>query len=247
MIGVCEIYSCLQAEGKYTGVPHILIRTTGCPMRCSFGGSLCDSWYTSWVPEKGDITEDQIYEFYANNDDIRYTMITGGEPTFRPELLVKLVDIAKKFNHFVTIETAGIKYVQTNADFISVSPKLKSSVPKMHSKHILGGKEVIVTPQMVKRHEELRLNLFEMRDMITSHPDYQIKPVISNIEEDIAEIEELLSFLNVPKDKVYLMPAGSTPEELSLIRKDLIEFCIKERYNYTDRIHIVAFGNERYR
>ena len=25
-----EIYTCLQGEGKYMGVPHILIRVTGC-------------------------------------------------------------------------------------------------------------------------------------------------------------------------------------------------------------------------
>ncbi len=244
---VIELYSAIQAEGKYTGIPHIIVRTTGCPMRCSFGNSICDSWYTSWIPEKAKITEDKIYEFYANNFHIKYTMITGGEPTMHPDILNLLVNIAKKFDHFVTIETAGIFFVKTNADFISISPKLKSSVPKIHSKHILGGKEIEVTSQMVKRHEDLRLNLREMKDMVYNHLDYQIKPVISNIEKDIPEIEELIDFLGVPRSKVYLMPAGSTSEELKLIRKDLIEFCVKEGYNYTDRIHIVAFGNERYR
>lgn len=242
---VVELYSALQAEGKYTGIPHIIIRTTGCPMRCSFGDSICDSWYTSWLPEKGKITEEQIYEFYEKNNHIRYTMITGGEPTNNEDILNTLIKIAKGFNHFITIETAGIKFVQTDADFISVSPKLRSSVPKLYSMQVLNNKKIIVTEDMIKRHELYRKDYFQTLQMIFSHPDYQIKPVVSNIENDIKEIELLLKRLNVPKNKVYLMPAGSTSEELKLIRKDLMEYCIKEGYNYTDRIHIVAYENQR--
>lgn len=246
-INVLELYSAIQAEGKYTGIPHIIIRTTGCPMRCSFGGSICDSWYTSYLPEKGKISVEDIYEFYSNNSHITHTMITGGEPTMNADVLNTLVNIAKKFGHFVTIETAGVYFVKTNADFISISPKLSSSVPELNDKLVLNNKELIITQNMINRHEKLRLNYSEIIDMIDFHPDYQIKPVISDINNDMIEVEELLKKLKVPKNKVCLMPAGATRSELSAIRKDLIEFCVKEGYNYTDRIHIVAFNNERYR
>jgi len=29
-------YVCLQGEGKYIGIPHILVRMTGCDLRCVF-------------------------------------------------------------------------------------------------------------------------------------------------------------------------------------------------------------------
>ena len=33
---ISEAYLCLQGEGKYAGIPHILVRTLGCRGRCSF-------------------------------------------------------------------------------------------------------------------------------------------------------------------------------------------------------------------
>jgi len=239
-----ELYTCIQAEGKFTGVPHILIRMSGCPMRCAFGNSLCDTPYSSWVPEKGEITEEDIYAIYTSNPHIAYTMISGGEPFFNEEVLHHLINIAKKFNHYVTIETAGIKYVETNADFISLSPKLQSSVPNLKD-YTIEGKVVNVSEAMIYRHETLRRNYDEMSDLIHFHPNYQIKPVISNIEKDMEEVRQLLFYIDADPKKVYLMPAGTTNEELQQIRPSLIEFCVREGYNYTDRIHVVAYGTKR--
>ena len=42
IIPINEIYTCLQGEGKLTGVPHILVRVTGCRLRCQFSNSFCD-------------------------------------------------------------------------------------------------------------------------------------------------------------------------------------------------------------
>ena len=39
-----ETYTCLQGEGKYMGIPHILIRVTGCRLRCQFSNSFCDEY-----------------------------------------------------------------------------------------------------------------------------------------------------------------------------------------------------------
>ena len=38
-----EAYTCLQGEGKYMGIPHILLRVTGCRLRCQFANSFCDT------------------------------------------------------------------------------------------------------------------------------------------------------------------------------------------------------------
>ena len=46
-----EAYTCLQGEGKYMGIPHILLRVTGCRLRCQFSNSFCDTPYDSWKPE----------------------------------------------------------------------------------------------------------------------------------------------------------------------------------------------------
>ena len=90
IIPINEIYTCLQGEGKLTGVPHILIRVTGCRLRCQFSNSFCDTPYSSWSPEKGKFTYDDIDQFYTDNSHIKHTMITGGGPTLHRELLVDL-------------------------------------------------------------------------------------------------------------------------------------------------------------
>ena len=64
MIPINEMYTCLQGEGKLMGVPHILIRVTGCRLRCQFADSFCDTPYSSWKPEKGRFTYDDVRDFY---------------------------------------------------------------------------------------------------------------------------------------------------------------------------------------
>ena len=76
-----EAYTCLQGEGKYMGIPHILLRVTGCRLRCQFHDSFCDTPYASWAPEKGKYTLNDVIEFYEKNTHIKHTMITGGGPT----------------------------------------------------------------------------------------------------------------------------------------------------------------------
>ena len=131
-----ETYTCLQGEGKYIGIPHILIRVTGCRLRCQFSESFCDTPYASWKPEKGKYTLNDIVKFYEDNPHIKYTMITGGGPTLHPELLKELCVIGKKYNHIITIETEGSEFVQTRGDFISLSPKLSNSTPQIGRAHV---------------------------------------------------------------------------------------------------------------
>ena len=123
-VAIGEMYPCLQGEGKFIGIPHLLIRVSGCKLRCQFAESFCDTPFASWAPEKGKFTLDDVRDFYRKYPQIKYTMITGGGPTAHPELLTDLCNIARtEFGHFITIETEGSEFVQTDAQFISLSTK----------------------------------------------------------------------------------------------------------------------------
>jgi len=241
-IPVTELYSCLQGEGSLTGVPHILIRVTGCKLRCQFADSFCDTPYASWKPEKGKFTYQDIEDFYDEHSHINHTMITGGGPTSHPTMLKMLCLIAKRQGQYITIETEGSEFVQTVGDLISLSPKLSNSTPRPGTMMDYIGREV--TEKDKDQHEKWRSNYEAMRSLMLKHPDYQLKPVISN-EEDLNEVKELQTILRVPNDKVWLMPEGLVPEELNKRRRWLMEICQNEGYNYTDRLHIIAYGDKR--
>jgi len=243
-VAIGEMYSCLQGEGKYIGIPHLLIRVTGCKLRCQFaGGSFCDTPYASWAPEKGKYTLDDVIDFYEKYPQIKYTMITGGGPTAHPELLMNLCDIAvNKYDHWVTIETEGSQFVHTDAQFISLSPKLSNSTPVPGTIMPYTGKEV--TEKQKTQHEQWRTNYSAMKELLNEHQEYQVKPVISN-ETDLKEFKTLQKILSVPNDKVYLMPEGLNREQLTRRRLWLTDICVKEGYNYTDRLHIITYGDKR--
>ena len=242
VIPINEIYTCLQGEGKLMGIPHILIRVSGCRLRCQFADSFCDTPYSSWKPEKGKFTYQDIHKFYQKHPHITHTMITGGGPTLHGEMLKKLCEIGKTHYQHITIETEGSEFVPTMGDLISLSPKLSNSTPKPGTTMPFTGK--VVTEKDKVRHEKWRCNYEAMSQLIENPPDYQLKPVISS-EEDLEEVKELQRILGVPNDMVYLMPEGLERHQLNERRKWLMDLCVREGYNFTDRLHIIAYGDER--
>ena len=236
---IIEIYPCVQGEGRYAGVPHILIRLTGCKLRCQFSGSFCDTHYASWNPEKGKFTYEQIQELYEQNPQIKHTMVTGGGPTLHGDFLKELCLLIKSYDHHITIETEGSEFVDTVADCISLSPKLSNSTPRVGSIKPWNGQ--VVTQIEVERHEMWRQNYSAMRQLIDYHFEFQVKPVISNM----SEVRELMRELDLIPSDIYLMPEGITDEQLQKNRQWLIELCIKEGFNYTDRLHVIAYGDRR--
>lgn len=98
---ICEIFTSIQGETTYAGLPSIFIRTTGCNLRCSY----CDTVYA--YEEGSELTEDEIVD---NTDAIglRTVVITGGEPLLHEgtfSLARRLLD----GGHTVLIETNGSK------------------------------------------------------------------------------------------------------------------------------------------
>ena len=150
--------------------------------------------------------------------------------------------IGKTYNHTITIETEGSEFVQTVGDLISLSPKLSNSSPQPGSYMPYAKRKV--TQKDLQQHEKWRCNYKAMKQLITLHPDYQLKPVISN-EKDLDEVKELQHILDIPNNKVWLMPEGLVVEQLNERRRWLMELCTEQGYNYTDRLHIIAYGDER--
>lgn len=112
MMRINEIFYSLQGEGRYTGVPAVFVRLSGCNLRCPF----CDTDFSSY----NEMSEEDIVRSVSEYPT-RHIVITGGEPTLQltASLLVKL----HAAGFFVQIETNGTHPVPEGVDWITCSPK----------------------------------------------------------------------------------------------------------------------------
>jgi 7-carboxy-7-deazaguanine synthase len=110
---VCEIFTSIQGESTYAGLPCTFVRLTGCNLRCLY----CDTRYA--YDEGVEMTVEDIIR-RVGRAGLRLVEITGGEPLLQGEtpLLVKgLLDSG----YDVLIETNGslsIKDVDERATII---------------------------------------------------------------------------------------------------------------------------------
>lgn len=242
---IVEVYTAVQSEGSRQGYPTVVIRTTGCTHRCYFGeGGWCDSWYTSIHPEKGKYNFNDIIKMYDDNPHISEMMLTGGSPTMHPKLVNELTHFAHERGIFITIETEGSHFLETDypINLLSISPKFSNSIPKIG----------VLTPQgretnqkMIDKHNSLRLNLDAIKKSIEYHDDYHIKPVLDKDLTIYGEVYKFLEELQIPNDKVWCMPAGDDRESLMESYPVVMNFVRDKGYRFTGRSHIMAFNTER--
>jgi 7-carboxy-7-deazaguanine synthase len=247
VLPIVELYSAVQSEGSRAGMPTIVIRTTGCTHRCWFGeGGWCDSWYTSIHPEKGKYTFNDIIAMYNKYPHIREMMLTGGSPTMHPDLVNELTHFAYQRGIFITIETEGSHFIETDypIGLVSLSPKFSNSNPRVGIS-TPQGKEV--DQKMIDQHNKLRLNKEAIEQMLAYHDDFHFKPVCNPVEMwDVwEEIEDFMHEMDISKRKTWIMPPGDTREELIRVYPMVMNFCRDNGYNFTGREHIIAFDTQR--
>jgi 7-carboxy-7-deazaguanine synthase len=224
---IAEIYRSVQGEGLLTGAESVFVRTSGCNLRCWF----CDTPYTSWRPEGGDMSIDEILA-QVEEWDCRHTVLTGGEPMLYAEL-IPLCDRLRASGRHVTVETAGTLYLPVACDLMSISPKFASSAPA-REKH----------PHWSRRHNRDRHRPTVIRRLIAEH-EYQVKFVVdmpADLEEVCNYLEE---FPEIARDRVLLMPQGTDVEGLETRASWLRAYCESNGLIYCPRKQIEWFGPVR--
>ncbi len=227
MIRISEIFHSVQGEGRLTGTPSVFIRTSGCNLRCWF----CDTRYASWEPE-GDSWDIDTIVASVTKWPTSHVVITGGEPMIFEELGELCQELRRQKRH-ITIETAGTIHRDLECDLWSISPKLSNSTPVGYT-----------TEEWVKQHDQRR-NRPEVVRSLMALGDYQLKFVVGSIL-DAAEVLEYLQELgDWDRDRVMLMPRGTTAEDLRLQSTWLTSWCRDHDLKLCDRAHIYWFGNRR--
>ena len=101
---VCEIFTSIQGESTFAGVPCTFIRMAGCNLRCSY----CDTVYA--YEEGAELSGEEIVK-RIQAAGLKTVEITGGEPLLQPgvsPLVKSLLDLGYR----VLIETNGSQDIQ---------------------------------------------------------------------------------------------------------------------------------------
>jgi 7-carboxy-7-deazaguanine synthase len=224
---IAEIFSSVQGEGIWVGVPSTFVRVSGCNLRCVW----CDTPYASWRPEGPTIEVKDIVE-QIERAGVDHVVLTGGEPMlFDP--IEDLAATLKDKGHTITIETAGTIYRSMECDLMSISPKLSNSTP-------------VDDLTWRARHESARINPTVLQALIDEYP-YQLKFVVNPEEgDDLIEIEDILAELkHVQSSRVLLMPEGTDSETLNRRARLLVSPVMARNWRLTQRLHIDLFGNTK--
>lgn len=264
---VVEMFASIQGEGKYVGQPSIFVRVSGCNLRCCFKDSICDTPYTSYDPEKSPYkTMDDVINAYnelkAKYPNANHIVITGGEPLlYKDGIREFLNNVYVEYETVVTIETNGtlppldaVPIEDEYAiDLYSISPKLSTSVGNANGR---------LTTDQVINHNTKRINIPNLCAYVDTALEYQFKFVYSGPEciDEIKDIyRQMDEYVNEhyedwkredyhdrhPNKYTMLMPEGITNEQLAKSRIECAEKCLENGWCYTDRTHIIIWGDKR--
>jgi 7-carboxy-7-deazaguanine synthase len=115
---VTEIFSSIQGESTFAGLPCTFVRLTGCPLRCGY----CDTAYAFSGGTEMDL--DEILARVADHG-VPLVEVTGGEPLAQketPALLTRLLAAG----HQVLLETSNALPIDAVPDGVHVILDLKS-------------------------------------------------------------------------------------------------------------------------
>ena len=96
---VCEIFTSIQGESSYAGLPCTFIRLTGCNLRCAY----CDTTYA--YAEGSERSAEEIMGI-VRDSGVKLVEITGGEPLLQEDVY-PLIERLLDSGYTVLVETNG--------------------------------------------------------------------------------------------------------------------------------------------
>lgn len=209
----------IQGEGRHAGQLASFVRLAGCNLSCSW----CDSAYT-WDWDRYDHSEESHPTTIVDAiDQIGLLpgriVITGGEPLLQsPALAVLMEGLAgREFD----LETNGTRPLGPTAGrwaTITCSPKIIPSA---------------ATPGAD------RLDRALLADPVTD-----IKFVVRD-DDDLRAARATVERYSLPPGRVWLMPEGTDHATLTGRTPWLAEAAARFGFNFTSRLHVYAWGDER--
>ncbi len=247
MFWLTERFLSIQGEGRYAGVPSYFLRTGGCNLHCpGFGAKYevdgekragCDTWFAvdrafadRWqaVESAEELLEAADREF-ARLGYRPHVVITGGEPLIyaTDPVFYGVIEGLVERQIAVTFETNGT----VELDFENF-PAYRHAVFALSVKLSNSGEPA-----------QRRLNAVALKKIAAESQEYFLKFTLDRqmVEsgralEEIAEIRSI-----VPEAEVFCMPVGESCSTIRYNDRPVFDFCIRNNFRYSDRLHIRIF------
>jgi 6-pyruvoyltetrahydropterin 2'-reductase len=191
---------------------------------------VCDSIET-WRNPDMSLTGPELVDHWDDQgwwdklaDDEAHLILTGGEPMLEPrqdqfiDIVAAMLTASKSGRPFTEVETNGTivpkEHVRNYIDLYNVSLKLSNSGMS----------------------EEVRL-VDEALAFHADNKDSVFKFVVSR-KEDVDEIDEIVDEWSIPDERVTLMPAGSSRDQLEVTYPDVAELCKQRGWRFSPRLHV---------
>ena len=244
-----EHFYSIQGEGKYLGTPSLFFRFGGCNLTCKgFGCSEispsgekiigCDTVYAvdksfskNWISIKDKNELISILNYYELPFSVD-VVFTGGEPLIYANdgIFISFLSYLVQNNHRITFETNGTINIDFNKSpvfkecIFALSVKLSNS-DEEYEKRI---KPKVIT-NIATNAKEAFFKFSIDKDSIDASLDSEIEDITSNAE-----------FL-----KVYCMPVGGDKKTVEKNTLPLIQYCKTKGYNFSDRLHIRIWDDNK--
>ncbi len=239
---VVESFLSIQGEGKFAGKLAVFVRFAGCNFNClGFG-----------------VEREKNGKILRGCDTLRAVFVSDFSfKTYDAEsLFLRVLELKKDFNVIVVITGGEPLIHHQNQDFLSFIGLLLDANLEVHfesnasieldfDKYALYKKCIFALGIKLSNSgvaEEKRLNFKAIESIVkNARSFYKFVLDSRDIERSAREIDAIVS--TIPNE-VYCMPLGENEEKLKANALKIVEFCIKNGYNYTDRIHIRLWGEQ---
>lgn len=219
----------IQGEGPAAGRLSAFLRLGGCNLSCSW----CDSAYT-WDASRYNLREEiqllTVPEILERTPEAPIIVLTGGEPLINQQnpAFISLLKGLKTKGH-VHMETNGTipptLAVQDVVTHFSVSPKLANAGPH-------------------KKNQNPALSLFWQTVHSNPNTEAHLKFVVET-PEDITNAVRIAERHKWPRERVWVMPEGTTAEVLNSRYPMVATEATKHRINASHRLHVLAWTDVR--
>lgn len=216
----------IQGEGLNVGRKMILMRVSGCNINCPD----CDSKHTwNTIDKQWSLKElkNEFIKLREKYHDLSHILITGGNPELYYNEIVELIsDLGNTYYWSFDLEVPGLiswpnlsSYF--NRIFFNVSPKIGA---------------------LYNNKTNFEYKFFNLLPL-----NFIVKIVTSKntFNEDLKRIYSFIDKYYLSLKDIYLMPFGTTREQICEESQFLIEKCFEYGFNFTPRLHVLIYDNQK--